>query len=60
MIVEKLCWLFRISESVCTWTSLNHEFLFWSVARNQNAVATRRVARAATGQCHPQFQSFQI
>jgi len=49
----KLCWLIWISESVCTWTSLNHEILRWSAARNQNTVATRRVAPETNGAIPP-------
>jgi len=45
----RLCWLIWITESVCTWTSLNREFLHWSVARSQNTVASRRVARGKRG-----------
>ena len=57
----KLCWLISLTESVCTWTSLNQEFLLWSVARNQNTIATRLIAEGGTTwQCHPQFQSFQV
>ena len=55
-----LCWLIWITELVCTQTSLNHEFLHWSAARNQNTVATRHVARGETGAMSPQFQSFQV
>jgi len=37
------------------------EFLRWSVARNQNTIATRLVASGGTTrQCHHQFQSFQV
>jgi len=47
-----------------TWTSLNHEFLRWSVAHNQNTVATARVAREGgqPGKATPvsKFQSFQV
>jgi len=39
----KLCWPNLITESVCTWTSLNQDFLLWLVSHNQNTVATRRV-----------------
>jgi len=32
---------------------MNHEFLRWSVARNQNTVATKRVAREGNGAMPP-------
>ena len=59
----KLCWLMWITESVCvcTWTSLNHEFLRWSVARNQNTVATRHVARGSQrGNSTPTSKVFRL
>jgi len=37
-----------------------HLNLRWSVACNQNTVATRCVAVGTTGQGHTQFQSFQV
>ena len=60
MYCWKLCWLTWITESVRTWTSLNHEFLRWSVARNQNTVATKLVARGGQRGNAPQLQSFQV
>ena len=56
----KLCWLIWITESMCTWTSLNHEFLRWSVARNQNTVATMSVAREGNGNATPNSEVFRL
>jgi len=57
----KSCWLIWITESVCTWTSLNYELLRWSVACNQNTIATKRVTCVgATGQCHPNSKVFRL
>jgi len=53
-----LCWLIWITESMCTWTSLNHEFLRWSAACNQNTVATRRAAREGNGAMPPAILKF--